>query len=105
MTRGAANQTMQRNWGRISEGSRPPWKSGASAPRRGALPCAGFSHAGRRGLKAFPFAVRDPALEGPLFHGGVKVKAAILATGLFVLMVSSWGQAQVTFERLVNSAK
>jgi alcohol dehydrogenase (cytochrome c) len=105
MTRGAANQTSEGSWGRISEGSRPPWKSGASEPRRGALPCAGFSHGGRSGLKAFPFAVREAAREGPLFHGGLKIKAAILATGLFVLMISSWGQAQVTFERLVNSAK
>jgi len=81
MTGWAANRTMPRSWGRISEGFRLAWTSAASAPRRRALPCAGCS------------------------HGGRKIKAAILATGLFVGMVSSWGQAQVTFERLVHSAQ
>src|ERR1700674_2825395 len=81
------------------------WKSGASAPRGGDFIRSGFSPGAPQGLKAFVSPIRHAALEGPLFHGRVRVAARILAGWLIVFMVASFGHAQVTFERLVNSAK
>jgi alcohol dehydrogenase (cytochrome c) len=80
------------------------WKTGASA-RRDALTCAGFSPSGPQGLKAVASAIRNAALKGPLFHGTAGVAVRILATYLLMSAFASWATAQVTFERLVNSAK
>jgi alcohol dehydrogenase (cytochrome c) len=87
------------------EASRRLWKSGASAPRLEALRCAGFSRRSPQGLKAFASAIRDAALAGPLFQVRVRFTPRILAISLIVGLFASWAHAQVTFERLVNSAK
>ena len=94
-----------RSCGGSPKHSRRPWKSGASAPRPDALTCGGFSPRAQQGLKAaFPW-IRDAALKGPLFHGRVRFCVRILASWLIVFMVGTWAHGQVTFERLVNSAK
>jgi len=79
-------------------------KSGASAPRHGS-PCAGFSPGGPQGLKAFFWRIRNATLNGPLFHGIVRGPARLVATIFLISIFASWTTAQVTFERLVNSAK
>jgi alcohol dehydrogenase (cytochrome c) len=93
-----------RGWIESSETQVRAWKSGASAPRRGA-PCAGFSPSGTQGLKAFFWRIRNAALKGPLFHGIVRGPARLVATIFLMSIFASWTTAQVTFERLVNSAK
>ena len=80
-------------------------KSGALAPRRSALRSEGFSPSGPQGLKAFFFSLRDAALKGPLFHGALRAAVQILAAGLMLAAFGGHSLAQVTFERLVNSAK
>jgi alcohol dehydrogenase (cytochrome c) len=56
-----------------------------------------------QGLKAIIFCIRNAALEGPLFH--LCAYRAVVA-GMFVLFITIIpAGAQVTFERLVNSAK
>ena len=80
------------------------WKSGASAPRLGA-PCAGLSPGGPQGLKAFFCRIRNATLNVPLFHGIVRGPARLVATIFLISIFASWTTAQVTFERLVNSAK
>ena len=81
------------------------WKSGASAPRRGAPQCAGFSPGGPQGLKALASSTRNAALKGPLFHGGATVLAVLLTIGLIASVFSGYAHSQVTFDRLLNSAK
>jgi|HubBroStandDraft_1064217.scaffolds.fasta_scaffold04312_6 alcohol dehydrogenase (cytochrome c) len=81
------------------------WKSGASAPRHNALGPAGFSPSGPQGLKASVQCVRNAALEGPLFHGSGGGVARVLMIWLALGLFASTTRAQVTFERLVNSAK
>jgi alcohol dehydrogenase (cytochrome c) len=88
------------------KGSKSPWKSGASSsPRRGAARGEGFSPGRPLGLKASFSRIRIAALEGPLFHGAASWKVTILAICWIVSLFSSWAVAQVTFERLVTSAK
>jgi alcohol dehydrogenase (cytochrome c) len=81
------------------------WKSGASAPRRREPTSAGFSPSGPQGLKAFASPIRNAALEGPLLHGTFRVAIRLLAVGLMLALFVSHALTQVTFERLVNSAK
>jgi len=106
---GMAHRTEDRSSGGSARGSSEtfvrPWKSGASAPRRDALTRAGFSPGGSQGLKAFLSLICNAALKGPLFHSSVGFKLRILSTCLTVALCASHAQAQVTFERLVNSAK
>jgi len=79
-----------------------PWKSGALAPRPASNKVAGFSPCRRRGLKAIDLDIGNAALKGPLFH-------KILQTFVIALLVTPLAiadlQAQVTFDRLLNSAK
>ena len=82
-----------------------PWKSGASVPRRDAATHAGFSPRGPQGLKASSPQICDAALKGPLFHGGFGVPARLLAECLIATLFTCHALAQVTFQRLVNSAK
>ncbi len=58
-------------------------------------------HTGTRGLKAVTHSIRNAALEGPLFHGCVRGAAIVVLFALAAIAAN----AQVTFERLVNSAK
>jgi len=98
--------------GRLNTGSESSWKSGALAPRRECHTKLGFSPGSPQGLKADLSRMRNAA---PLFHGAVKhglvrqspvgFTAMSLVASLFVAVFASFGQAQVTFERLVNSAK
>jgi len=88
------------------------WKSGALAPRRDVLKDEGFSPWRPQGLKAGVSRFRNAALKGPLFHGASRVRLriarfalTILPTGLVVFSFASFASAQVTSERLVNSAK
>jgi alcohol dehydrogenase (cytochrome c) len=82
-----------------------PWKSGASAPRPGGLTSARFSPSATLGLKAALACTRNAALEGPLFHGSVGFRLRILAAGVMLAPFANLALAQVSFERLVNSAK
>ncbi len=81
-----------------------PWKSGASAPRRVAPTGAGFSPGAPQSLKASFSRLLNAALEGPLFHGRVRTLVALL-TWLIASLLASHAGAQVTSERLLNSAK
>jgi len=81
--------------GRSSATSTQPWKSGASAPRLAHFRRTGFS----------PSQTCNAALEGPLFHGAVQVAVRFLAIWLTAALFAGWAHAQVTFERLLNSAK
>ena len=97
-------ETAMRTRGGYSETSAQPWKSGASAPREGAPMCPGFSPSAPRGLKACASSLLNAALKGPLFHGpgeGVTRIAIWLTVGL----LAGSAHAQVTFDRLLNSAK
>ena len=88
-----------------AETSAQPWKSGASAPRRNALVHEGFSPRGPQGLKAILQPVRNAALKGPLFHGIARVPARLLAAFFLTAFFATHALAQVTFDRLLNSAK
>jgi len=97
-------ETAMRTRGGYSETSAQPWKSGASAPREGAPVYPGFIPSAVRGLKAWASALLNAALIGPLFHGpgeGVTRIAIWLTVGL----LAGSAHAQVTFDRLLNSAK
>jgi alcohol dehydrogenase (cytochrome c) len=97
-------ETATRTRGEYSETSAQPWKSGASAPREGAPVYPGFIPSAARGLKAWASALLNAALIGPLFHGpgeGVTRIAIWLTVGL----LAGSAHAQVTFDRLLNSAK
>src|SRR5258707_7231081 len=109
---GGVDKIGMRRHGESPEGFGPLWKSGASAPRQGSLRSAGFRPSSLRGLKAFLLSVRNAApsassgqaLKGPLFHvTGSAVRT--LSAGLLLALFASHALAQVTFERLVNSAK
>jgi alcohol dehydrogenase (cytochrome c) len=66
--------------------------------------CPGFSPSAPRGLKACASSLLNAALKGPLFHGpgeGVTRIAVWLTVGL----LAGSAHAQVTFDRLLNSAK
>jgi alcohol dehydrogenase (cytochrome c) len=66
--------------------------------------CPGFSPSEPRGLKACASSLLNAALKGPLFHGpgeGVTRIAIWLTVGL----LAGSAHAQVTFDRLLNSAK
>jgi len=80
-----------------------PWKSGALAPRKPAAERRGFSPS-TQGLKAFILGTLGAALKGPLFRRAVIGRALFPATCL-ALAISTTARAQVTFDRLVNSAK
>ena len=82
-----------------------PWKSGASAPRKDAFKASGFSPRGRQGLKAAFSRLRAAALKGPLFHDRTRVPVTILNTLLLAAFFATAAHSQVTFDRLVNSAK
>ncbi len=94
---------------------RRAWKTIPSAPREEALTFPGFSPGAPQGLKAFALPIRDAALKGPLFHGCVwpgSIKQGFarsisrtLAIWVIVGLLAVFAHAQVTFERLVNSAK
>ena len=88
-----------------SEMSVQPWKSGASAPRPGDPTIAGFSPRAPRGLKVCSSRSHNAALEAPLFHGIAQGVARILATWLIATLLTTVSSAQVTSERLLNSAK
>ena len=97
-------ETAMRTRGGYSETLWRPWKSGASAPREGAPVYPGFIPSAARGLKAWASALLNAALIGPLFHGpgeGVTRRAIWLTVGL----LAGSAHAQVTFDRLLNSAK
>ena len=85
------------------------WKSGASAPRRDASQPRGFSPRGPQGLKASSLGFHNAALKGPLFTVSPEFYKCFLSGGFLlliaVLFADSRALAQVTFERLVNSAK
>jgi len=91
------------------------WKSGASAPRGGHLIWSGSRPRAQQGLKAFASPIRNAALKGPLFHGCIRpgsIKqgsarsiSRTLAIWVIVGLLAVWADGQVTFERLVNSAK
>ena len=82
-----------------------PWKSGASAPRRGTLNDSGFSPCARQGLKAASSQLRNAALKGPLFHGRAEAPTRILLVLMFASFFAAGTHAQVTFDRLLNSGK
>ena len=82
-----------------------PWKSGASAPRRGGLNDSGFSPCARQGLKAASSQLRNAALKGPLFHGRAEAPTRILLVLMFASFFVAGTHAQVTFGRLLNSGK
>jgi alcohol dehydrogenase (cytochrome c) len=66
--------------------------------------CPNFSPSAPRGLKAWASSLLNAALKGPLFHGpgeGVTRIAIWLTVGL----LAGSAHAQVTFDRLLNSAK
>ena len=82
-----------------------PWKSGALAPRQGANKVMGFSPGVSLGLKALNSRSDYAALKGPLFHELARA-ARIAANGITVAVILTFvAHAQVTFERLLNSAK
>jgi alcohol dehydrogenase (cytochrome c) len=97
-------ETAMRTRGGYSETSAQPWKSGASAPREGAPVYPGFSPSAARGLKACASALLNAALIGPLFHRPGEGVARI-AIWLTVGLLAGSAHAQVTFDRLLNSAK
>ncbi len=104
MKRRDGRETAMRTRGGYSETLWRPWKSGASAPREGAPVYPGFIPSAARGLKAWASALLNAALIGPLFHGpgeGVTRRAIWLTVGL----LAGSAHAQVTFDRLLNSAK
>jgi alcohol dehydrogenase (cytochrome c) len=104
MKRRDGRETAMRTRGGYSETLWRPWKSGASAPREGAPVYPGFIPSAARGLKAWASALLNAALIGPLFHGpgeGVTRIAIWLTVGL----LAGSAHAQVTFDRLLNSAK
>jgi glucose dehydrogenase len=81
------------------------WKSGALASRQSANKVKGFSPSVPRGLKAFDPREAYAALKGLLFHELARA-GNIAANGILVCLILSFvAHAQVTFERLVNSAK
>ncbi|PYX71257.1 MAG: PQQ-dependent dehydrogenase, methanol/ethanol family [Acidobacteria bacterium] len=86
-----------------------PWKSGASAPRQSTNKFRGFSPSIPRGLKALDPRQAYAALKGPLFHELARARKMIadriLVCGILVCVTTIAAHAQVTFERLVNSAK
>ena len=82
-----------------------PWKSGASAPRRGGLNDSGFSPCARQGLKVASSQRRNAALKGPLFHGRADAPTRILLVLMFASFFVAGTHAQVTFDRLLNSGK
>jgi len=103
MKRRDGRETAMRTRGGYSETLWRPWKSGASAPREGAPVYPGFIPSAARGLKAWASALLNAALIGPLFHGpgeGVTRRAIWLTVGL----LAGSAHAQVTFDRLLNSA-
>jgi len=79
-----------------------PWKSGASAPRRGIRHRAAF-RPGVPGLKPLLSFPRLRGAKAPLFHG--TVGAIVITLVLALLTRQNLAHAQVTFERLVNSTK
>jgi alcohol dehydrogenase (cytochrome c) len=95
----------QSHVGLFSEAPKHPWKRGASAPRGGTPTRAGFSPSGPQGLKAFASPIRNAALEGPLFHDAAGPAVRILTVGLLLALFANLALSQVTFERLVHTAK
>jgi len=81
------------------------WKNGASAPCQFPLGCKGFSPSGSQGLKAAKFPPLNAALEGPLFHAIFSVRERMLIILLIAFLFDLRAYAQVTFDRLLNSAK
>jgi alcohol dehydrogenase (cytochrome c) len=81
--------------------SASPWKSGALAPRKGIRNYTGFSP-GTQALKAASLPPFNAALKRPLFHG--TVRTFFIAACIVIAMCTSI-DAQVTFDRLVNSGK
>jgi alcohol dehydrogenase (cytochrome c) len=86
------------------------WESGASAPRQGSTEMA--LRPGVQGLKPRAFLTRQRGAEAPLFHGRARILHYRLRTfvGLFTTCLiasgfASYAHTQVTFDRLVNSAK
>src|SRR5580692_3103958 len=100
----SAHKVETRRSGDFADESAQPWKIGASAPRRDAPTRTAFSPRGPQGL-AFFSRICNAALKGPPFHGRVRHRAGILAMWLSIVLFASHAVAQVTFERLVNSAK
>jgi alcohol dehydrogenase (cytochrome c) len=83
-----------------------PWKSGALAPRTETTRNGGFSPRGAQGLGAsFLSCVQNAAPKGPLFHGCADVPRRALTTLLLAVCLAIQAHAQVTFDRLLNSAK
>jgi len=83
-----------------------PWKSGAAAPRACAPKSRGFSPSVSPGLKAASFQRRTyAALKGPLVHVTSEVLTWLLLFFSSAGFFASSADAQVTFERLLNSAK
>jgi alcohol dehydrogenase (cytochrome c) len=86
-----------------------PWKSGASAPRQSTNKFRGSSPSIPQGLKALDPRQAYAALKGPLFHELARARKMvadrILVCGILVCVTTIAAPAQVTFERLVNSAK
>jgi len=80
-----------------------PWKSGASAPRQGATEMA--FRPGVPGLKPLQFSWTQRGAEAPLFHGTAEVPGRLLATCLIAILFAGLASAQVTFDRLRDSAK
>jgi alcohol dehydrogenase (cytochrome c) len=82
-----------------------PWKSGASAPRQSAPVHPGFNPSEPRGLKACASPLLNAALKGPLFHGALGAAIRALAIWPTICLFATAAHAQVTFDRLLNSAK
>src|SRR5258708_7839167 len=94
----------ENQFGGSSEAFAQLWKSGASAPRQGAIRSEGFGPSGPQGLKAVSLSVRNAALKGPLYRGASGTLVS-LAAGLILALCATDAVAQVTFERLTNSTK
>ena len=97
-----------RPWKGVASGR--PCKSGASAPREDAFTFPGFSPCQPRGLKALPFTLRGATPEGPVSQGAaryccVRFVANVLSIWMVLGLLATMARSQVTFERLVNSAK
>jgi alcohol dehydrogenase (cytochrome c) len=85
---------------------RLPWKSGASAPRKAFHKIAGLSFCSTRGLKAPGHEIGNEPVKGrsSLTRVTARVKASAM-TAFGILLALPGIHAQVTFDRLLNSAK
>jgi alcohol dehydrogenase (cytochrome c) len=96
------NQNVSRDRGGSVQVSVQSWKSGAEAPRQGATEMA--FRPSVRGLKPLQFFSAQRGAEAPLFHGAAG-RWLVLLVALLASAALVCADAQVTFQRLENSAK